>query len=240
MPPRKTTAASTETSVLAKSARRCALCFFLKGDLSEKLGQIAHFDQDPSNSAEDNLAFMCLEHHSQYDSRTSQHKNYTTGEVKTARARLYDLVTSGEYLSAPASKAYIEADRATLGDLLKVLPSTGSIKFLREKDFGYLFKLKDLDEAYFFLEQRKGPEHEFLDPSLEKARKQLISRLRTFLCDLESNTWPNGDWQGVDRNLELTDWPLYTQTIERLNRESTQVCKTYDTLIKMGRKKLGV
>jgi hypothetical protein len=42
--------------------------------LSEKLGQIAHLDKDPSNAAEDNLAFMCLTHHALYDSKTSQHK----------------------------------------------------------------------------------------------------------------------------------------------------------------------
>jgi hypothetical protein len=82
-----------ETAVLTKSARRCSLCFLLSRDLSERRGQIAHLDQDPSNYAEDNLAFMCLDHHSLYDSSTSQHKNYTISEVKVARAELYTAIS---------------------------------------------------------------------------------------------------------------------------------------------------
>lgn len=78
--------------MLTRSARRCCLCFYLDQDFFEKDGQIAHLDHDPGNGSEDNLAFLCLRHHSLYDSRTSQHKNYAIQEVKTARARLYQKV----------------------------------------------------------------------------------------------------------------------------------------------------
>lgn len=91
-------ATKTETAVLTKSARRCTLCFYLFGDLTEKLGQIAHLDQASSNRQEDNLAFMCLEHHTLYDSKTRQHKNYTMAEVKTARASLYAAIANKEHL----------------------------------------------------------------------------------------------------------------------------------------------
>lgn len=98
--PRKKTHPDVEAAVLARSARRCALCFHVRGDLSEKHGQIAHLDQDRSNAAEDNLAWLCLEHHSLYDSTTKQHKNYTILEVKASRTRLYDLVAKGDHLAA--------------------------------------------------------------------------------------------------------------------------------------------
>jgi hypothetical protein len=94
-PPRRRTLPDVETAVLAQSARRCVLCLHLKGDLTEKLGQIVHLDGDPSQRAEDNLAWMCLEHHTLFDSTTIQHKNYTILEVTTARARLYALVAEG-------------------------------------------------------------------------------------------------------------------------------------------------
>ena len=77
---------------MVRSERRCVLCFHLSQDLREKRGQIAHLDKDPSNGAQDNLAFMCLDHHSLFDSRTSQHKNYTLGEVKAARSLLYEAI----------------------------------------------------------------------------------------------------------------------------------------------------
>jgi hypothetical protein len=81
-----------ETAVLTKSARRCPLCFYLNSDLTEKMGQIAHLDGDRTNGAEDNLAFMCMPHYSQYDSTTSQHKNYTLAEIKTLRSKLYEAI----------------------------------------------------------------------------------------------------------------------------------------------------
>jgi hypothetical protein len=66
----------------------------LKRDFSEKEGQIAHLDHDRTNGADENLAFLCLPHHSLYDSRTSQHKNYTMLEVKAARNKLVEQVES--------------------------------------------------------------------------------------------------------------------------------------------------
>jgi SpoVK/Ycf46/Vps4 family AAA+-type ATPase len=89
MSARRRVSSEVETSVLLRSARRCCLCFHLQQDLSEKLGQLAHLDHDPSHSTEENLAYLCMDHHSLYDSRTSQHKNHTIGEVKAARERLY-------------------------------------------------------------------------------------------------------------------------------------------------------
>jgi hypothetical protein len=99
-PPRKPVPAKNETAILMKSARRCPLCFHLNGDLTEKVGQIAHLDGDRTNGAEDNLAWMCMPHHSVYDSTTSQHKNYTLAEVKALRAKLYEAIARGERRAA--------------------------------------------------------------------------------------------------------------------------------------------
>lgn len=82
-----------EAKILMRSARRCCLCFYLDDDVNEKLGQLAHLDRDGSNNSEDNLAFLCLHHHSVYDSHTNQHRLYTITEVKEARKRLYEDVS---------------------------------------------------------------------------------------------------------------------------------------------------
>ena len=78
-----------EQRVFSQSRRRCAICFHLHLDTGVKKGQIAHLDRRRSNNLEDNLAFLCLEHHSEYDSVTSQHKNYTIAERKSARLELH-------------------------------------------------------------------------------------------------------------------------------------------------------
>jgi hypothetical protein len=59
-----------------------------------KKGQIAHVDQDRSNNKEENLAFLCLEHHDEYDTKPSQSKNLTEREVKHYRDLLYRRIES--------------------------------------------------------------------------------------------------------------------------------------------------
>jgi len=87
---RKKTPVDTEKNVLVKSRHRCCLCFHLDGCLREKDGQIAHLDKDPSNGKEENLAFLCLRHHNEYDSVPSQSIGLKQKVVKHARQRLYD------------------------------------------------------------------------------------------------------------------------------------------------------
>ncbi len=94
---RKSTSEEVEANVLLKGARRCPVCFYLNGDLTQKYGQIAHLDQDPSNAREENLAFICMPHHSDYDSTTRQHKNFTIAEVKAMRLALYEAIASGAH-----------------------------------------------------------------------------------------------------------------------------------------------
>jgi hypothetical protein len=89
---RKKTAKATETAILTKSRRRCAICFSLKRDLSTKNGQIAHLDGNRDNNAEDNLAFLCFDHHEEYDTKRSQSKGLTEQEVKVYREQLYQEV----------------------------------------------------------------------------------------------------------------------------------------------------
>lgn len=81
---------TTETEVVKTSRRRCCICFGLNGDYTVKKGQIAHLDGNPRNNHIDNLAFLCLNHHDEFDGKTSQSKNLTIHEVKRYREQLYE------------------------------------------------------------------------------------------------------------------------------------------------------
>ena len=70
-----------QVEVLTQCARRCALCYGVDDDFSEKQGQIAHLDKDRSNSALPNLAFLCFNHHDRFDGVTSQSKGYKASEI---------------------------------------------------------------------------------------------------------------------------------------------------------------
>jgi len=93
MSDRKRVNDASQYHVLYSSARRCCLCYGIDHDYSEKKGQIAHLDQDPSNSSMENLVWLCLPHHDQYDSKNSQTKNYTRHEIAQYRDVLYQEVS---------------------------------------------------------------------------------------------------------------------------------------------------
>lgn len=87
--PRKPIPPNSQSKVLLQARRRCCICFGLNRDTSIRQGQIAHLDGNASNNVEDNLAFLCFDHHDQYDSSTKQSKNFTALEVKHFRAELH-------------------------------------------------------------------------------------------------------------------------------------------------------
>ena len=89
MADRKPPSTSVELQVLVASRRRCCICYGLHRDLGIKQGQLAHINRDPSDSSVDNLAFMCLQHHDWFDSKTSQSKGATIEEAKHYRDLLY-------------------------------------------------------------------------------------------------------------------------------------------------------
>jgi hypothetical protein len=153
----------------------------LNGDLAEKHGQIAHLDQRRGNAVEDNLAFLCLFHHSIYDSKTSQHKNYTLTEVKAARNSLYSAIQMGKHLArnpaaAPARTERREVDRKTLKDVISKLQSL--VIYLRSFSAdGTSFPIDFIWPINDFVGAGREPEVEFVDADLEAARKALIDRL---------------------------------------------------------------
>lgn len=78
-----------QRSVLTKSRRRCCLCFWLDGCDEVQKGQIAHLDQDNENANEDNLAFLCFNHHDEYDGVPRLAKGLREDEVRHWRDELY-------------------------------------------------------------------------------------------------------------------------------------------------------
>ena len=86
---RKKISTETEAHILLKSRRRCCLCFWLDGVDEVQKGQIAHLDQNNQNAGEDNLAFLCFDHHDEYDGKTRIAKGLKETEVKSWRDELY-------------------------------------------------------------------------------------------------------------------------------------------------------
>jgi hypothetical protein len=77
-----------QTNVLTKCRRRCCLCFWLDSIDDVVQGQFAHLDKNPAHSEEDNLAFLCLRHHDDYDSIPRLSKGLREKEVRHWRDEL--------------------------------------------------------------------------------------------------------------------------------------------------------
>lgn len=89
-----------EVEVLTRSRRRCCLCLALASDAAQKKGQIAHINQRRDDHRFENLAFLCFDHHDEYDGRTSQSKGFTQGELRQYRDDLYVYVENTLALTA--------------------------------------------------------------------------------------------------------------------------------------------
>lgn len=86
---------SADARVLIASLRRCCLCFALTNDASRKKGQLAHIDRDRTKTTEENLAFLCLDHHEEYDSKPSTTKRMTPRELHEYKRALEAAVANG-------------------------------------------------------------------------------------------------------------------------------------------------
>lgn len=185
---RKSIPKAIETNILVNSKRRCALCFGLKGDLEEKKGQIAHLDQNRSNNSEDNLAFLCFDHHDEYDSKTSQSKGLTIGEVKHYRDMLYDEIESR--LKFPYSENSDQDDKRRahdqkIFDRANEIISEKNLKiFLEALQCNDLYMEKDLSQLIdfhtFFLEVG----NQFLSHELKTRASQLNQSIDELVCFL--------------------------------------------------------
>jgi hypothetical protein len=65
------------------------MCFGLRGSREVKDGQIAHLGRDRSSVNIDDLAYLCLECHKVYDSKSNRVQSYTAGEIRHYRGQLY-------------------------------------------------------------------------------------------------------------------------------------------------------
>lgn len=100
---RKKISPTDEATLLMACRRRCCLCAHYKSDYSRKKGQIAHIDKDRTNAAKSNLAFLCFDCHDEFDSKSSQSKNFTQKEVRLCKEKLESHYSGDKQLAVTIS-----------------------------------------------------------------------------------------------------------------------------------------
>jgi hypothetical protein len=236
-----------EHGVLDRSRRRCFLCVHFEQDYRRKEGQLAHIGRDPSKAEEDDLAYLYLPHHDDYDTKRSQTKNLTTLEIRTARDRLYAYIEAGGDLSgAPKTTAVPTntADRRVLSRLRAQMDDE-LMRFLRENSFdGWSFATERLTPLITIASYHVGAEHEFLDIELEKARQWFMNATNQFLRCVATNTFAirgqSGERLAVPEKWEEQQPERYRKAVNELGERADEVWKSYDDLLRTARRKLGV
>lgn len=145
-----------QKEVLVSSRRRCCICYGLNRDISIKKGQIAHLDGDNNNNNKfDNLAFLCFDHHDEYDGKTSQSKNFTIKEVKKYRAELYENVLTS--IDTTKKTDYNEIKKSELKTLIiEILEDNyGRINNLRLLSSKTGVSRTELEKQLFELSEQK-------------------------------------------------------------------------------------
>lgn len=87
---------ATADEIIIACRRVCCMCYCLQQDATTKNGQLAHLDGDNTHNDPDNLAYLCLAHHDDYDTERRQTRNYTEGELKAYRQLLVTAIAEAK------------------------------------------------------------------------------------------------------------------------------------------------
>lgn len=134
-----------------------------------------------------------------------------------------------------------ETDVALYSKIVNELPSTGTIKFLRDFDFGGSFKLESLNQLINFVERWGGPEFRFHDAEIEKSKNGLYDASKNFMNGIaQSTSSKSNGTQSLPTSAALFDQPRYQELRKSLNDQANEVVQKHEQFIIRCKAKLKV
>ena len=231
-----------KTEVLVACGRSCSLCHRFCGMKLE----LHHIKQRSEGGADtiDNCIALCFECHA--DMRSYDHKHpkgtkYTEAELRAHRDSWVSKVEGSGGVTIPPE--HLDLDRASYRRLTGILTWSGSIAFIRDNNFaGFFFERKRLDELYQFLQEAEDPSFDFIDSDLEGLRSQLLISIQKLLSSVGTNTFytDSEGYSTVPPDWEHTNPKVFREAIAELHGAAGEICDSYDALVKLGKRKLGI
>jgi hypothetical protein len=198
------------------------------------------------NDAYDNCIPLCFDCHAEvkaYNPRHPKGKKYTESELREHRNRWYGKVRQSEGIAT--SVEYVDVDRKLYMEIRDILPSDkGSIVFLRFHEYASSFPGDAHSNLEKFVQNCIRPEFEFLDTDLEGMRMELATSIDRFLRETSLLVFPV---EGREHRYAVPqEWrygseesqKAWQESVDKLNDLSAKVCKAYDELIRLCRRKL--
>jgi hypothetical protein len=134
-----------------------------------------------------------------------------------------------------------EADCQLFQSFLEILPSGGSITFIRNHPMEGAFALNSLNDLYRFADEWSNPEHEFHDKTLEKKRKELLKHVSQYLSFAARNTFPTDTGlQTVPPEWEIDQPERFDQLVRELHSRADEIFELHQGFVRTARKRLGL
>jgi HNH endonuclease len=188
------------------------------------------------------LCFDCHEEVGSYNPSHPKGRKFTEKELKIHRDHWYAKVCAGSTTASP-NEDHLRLDRELFSKVRKLLPSNGSIEFVRGNNYaGISFATdahRDLEEFDYFCAR---PENEFFDIELETAKGGLLTSIRKFLRLIALNTWYNSSTKrsSVPPEWEEEQPDRFWKITDEIHELADDICKRYDEFIRLGRRKLAI
>jgi len=135
----------------------------------------------------------------------------------------------------------IDHDKKVLNTMLEIIPSNGSILFIREFDFGGSFGIESIEDIYKIDAFSKRPEFRFLNKKIDDLRLSLVQNIQKFSSFIGFNTFPlpikGRDINRIKQSHEFKDINEYKKIHKEINELADMVCNSYDSLITSAIKK---
>lgn len=133
-----------------------------------------------------------------------------------------------------------EHDARLFAQFLRALPSSGSIRFVRDFNMaGFSFASDKLNDFLHFLHDWDDPEHEFLDPELETARKTLSAHVEAYVLLLNTETFSlGGGMQTVPPEWEHEQPERFDRVVKGLHDGAQAIVDAHQELVRIGNRKV--
>jgi HNH endonuclease len=235
--------ARVQEDALVACGRHCCLCHKFCG-IKIELHHIRPQSEGGPNTFENCIA-LCFDCHA--DMRTYDHKHpkgtkYTETELIRHRNAWHEKIRAN--IGVITLPEYLELDKQIFQRLTELLSWQSSIAFIRNHYFANPFLWRNLDGLYKFWEACDDPAFEFLDPDLEGLRALLLQGVIILINELSVTTFPldrPGDQvNGISKAYTHEEYEENRKVIEDLTQKAKSIVETYDALIKLSRRKLGV
>lgn len=136
----------------------------------------------------------------------------------------------------------LERDRVILGEFMDLLPSSGSISWLRDYDFSSTFDVEWLSQIHDFENRCRRPEFEFIDEELETLKLDLLTKCEEFSDLIGQETFPvhipNRRLNRIPEEMSYQDPEKFRSIRKRINDSASALVNAFDNLVKKARRKL--